>query len=460
MEQILPIATNSYKQEVNFLLDKWNQLHPKIIDLNLCRIQRLLNDLDNPQNKFPPTIHIAGTNGKGSVTTFIKSIGIHAGYKIHAFISPHLIHFNERIVINNQIICNKMLIDTINEVESVNKGKEITFFEMTTAVAFLAYYKNPADLIVIETGLGGEFDATNCLTNPFITLFTSIDIDHKNLLGNSIEKITKTKMGIIRPGVKVVSSFQKPKVEKLLIEHTEKIDSPLLLGGRDWNTNLHTNTKHSKSSSSPINTLEIPKLKFSIDLPKPNLNGDFQYMNSATAVVAIKSLPISFSRESIIKGVKNAFIPARLQKVDDNCIPSTWNIWCDGGHNYPAAKEIAKWLKNQKTKYKWLAYSSLEGKEWQKSLNIILPQIDYCWFLPIHPSFEARTRNEVNHKELINFANQVKVPSKSCSSLIDWQNDYRIKVSEFSLSSGIILIFGSLHLAGSALKYLFQHNYK
>lgn len=446
------------KKAINYHLKQWTTLHPRIIDLSLARIQRLLNDLGNPQNKLPPTIHIAGTNGKGSVSAFIKSIGLKAGYKVHAFISPHLIHFNERIVINNTIINDKMLLETIKEVESVNRGKAITFFEMTTAVAFLAFYNNPADFIVIETGLGGEFDATNCIANPSVILFTPIDIDHKNLLGNSIEQIATTKIGIIKPGITVVSAYQKPTVEKLLIQRSKVTNSSLLMGSRDWNADLINHKNQSNYSTNIINRLVIPKMKYSIDLPKPGLAGGFQYTNSATAVVAIKSLPLTFSDASIVKGVENAFIPARLQPVSDSEIPSSWQIWCDGGHNFPASKVIAKWLKSQNTEFKWLAFSSLEGKEWQKSLTTILPLIDFCWFLPINPDFEAKTRKEVDHKHLIKFAKHVKTPSKSCNSLIEWQKDYREKIN--ANSSGTILIFGSLYLAASILSSLFSHDYK
>ena len=183
------------------LVQRLNRLYPKKIDLSLGRIERLLKNLGNPHEHLPPVIHVAGTNGKGSLISFMRAISEAAGLKVHVYTSPHLVQFNERIRIAGDIISNDKLISLLDECELVNEGHPITFFELTTAIAFLAFSRTPADLVLLETGLGGRLDATNVLTRPAVTALTPISVDHVEFLGSHVTNIAAEKAAIMRKGV-------------------------------------------------------------------------------------------------------------------------------------------------------------------------------------------------------------------------------------------------------------------
>ena len=198
------------------ILKRLELLHPKKIDLSLNRLNRLLKKLGNPHQNLPPSIHIAGTNGKGSITSFLRSIFENSGFEVHTYTSPHLIKFNERIRINSKIISNNLLSNLLEECEDLNNGEEITFFEITTATAFLAFNRIQSDLVLIETGLGGRFDATNVINNPLCSVLTPISMDHMNFLGSTIRDITREKIGIIKKKSITIISKQYNYVRKLI----------------------------------------------------------------------------------------------------------------------------------------------------------------------------------------------------------------------------------------------------
>ena len=196
------------KNKINNLLFNITKLYPKYIDLNLLRLEKLLQKLDNPQNKLPPVIHIAGTNGKGSTLIFIKNIMEEYGLKVHCYTSPHLIRFNERIILSNKQIQDDALFKTLNEVIKINNNEEITFFELTTAVALLNFARKKADFCLIETGLGGRLDATNTIKNKILNIITSIGLDHEEFLSPYLKNIVAEKCGILSKNVPVIISQQ------------------------------------------------------------------------------------------------------------------------------------------------------------------------------------------------------------------------------------------------------------
>ena len=203
-------------QKLEILLKQLSKLHPKYIDLSLKRLEKLLKKINNPHLNLPKVIHIAGTNGKGSTLSFIKSILIENGFSVHAYISPHLKTFNERIIINNKEINKKDLYELLNFIKKINNSEPITFFEITTAASFYIFAKKKADFLILETGLGGRLDATNVIKNSLINIITPIGIDHQDFLGRSIYKITNEKLGIIKKKSTIIISKQKELIKKTI----------------------------------------------------------------------------------------------------------------------------------------------------------------------------------------------------------------------------------------------------
>ena len=263
------------------ILRRLELLHPKKIDLSLKRLIKLLKKLDNPHLKLSPVIHVAGTNGKGSVTSFLRAIFESSKYKVHTYTSPHLINFNERIRISSKLISNKHLSSLLEECEYYNNGEEITFFEITTAAAFLAFSRIESNIILLETGLGGRFDATNVVENKICSVITPISMDHMNFLGSTIEKIAKEKLGILKNAKKIVLSKQHPVVRKLARVEAKRMKIELFEEGSNWK----------------IREKDFIKKNFSMFFEKANYNfnfpelfGEHQIDNASTAAATVLSL--------------------------------------------------------------------------------------------------------------------------------------------------------------------------
>src|ERR1700761_3430182 len=215
-------------------LERLRGLHPIKIDLSLDRIERLLESLGRPQDRLPPTIHVAGTNGKGSTCAFLRAIGEAAGMRVHVYTSPHLVRFNERIRIAGELVTDEALGDALEEGERVNHGAAITVFEVITAVAFHLFAQIPADLCVLEVGLGGRGDATNVIDRPAACAITSISLDHRELLGDTLPLIAAEKAGIMKRDVPVAIGAQPPEVLEVLLAAAERVGAPVRLRGHDW----------------------------------------------------------------------------------------------------------------------------------------------------------------------------------------------------------------------------------
>ncbi len=322
--------------ESDALLTALLALHPKRIDLSLERMHRLLAALDHPEQKSPPIIHIAGTNGKGSTLAFLRAMLVANGHKIHAYTSPHLVRFHERIQLNGQIIEEARLADCLTRCQQANKDAAITFFEITTAAAFLAFAETPADYLLLEVGLGGRLDATNVMT-PKLTAITPISLDHMEFLGNDIATIAAEKAGIIKPGVPVVSAPQHAEAARVIEAHAYDLQAPLFIGGQDW-----------------LSFAENERLIFQhtdglLDLPMPALVGAHQFVNAGTALALARLL--NLPERAMAEGLVQARWPARLQKLTRNltggriatACPNA-DIWLDGGHNVAAARALTDWL--------------------------------------------------------------------------------------------------------------------
>ena len=322
-------------ESVEAALARLSRYHPKSIDLSLGRIERLLEALGRPQDRLPPVIHIAGTNGKGSTAAFLKSIGEAAGERIHVYTSPHLVRFNERISLAGEIVDDARLEDAFARCEAANGEAEITFFEITTAAAFLLFAQTPAERLILETGLGGRFDATNVLAAPALTVITPISLDHQDFLGDTIEAIAGEKAGILKPGRPAIIGPQHPEALNAIDRQAAKLRAPLSLWGRDF----HAYREHGRM------VFEAEDLLW--DLPAPALPGVHQIANAAVAVAAARAL--GWGEEACRSGLARAHWPARLQRLTSGPLYETANaenaaLWLDGGHNPGAAEALAATL--------------------------------------------------------------------------------------------------------------------
>lgn len=324
--------------QTDAILERLLKLHPKIIDLDLGRMHTILEKLDNPQNRLPKVVHIAGTNGKGSTLSFIKAILEAAGKTVSAYTSPHLVHFNERINLAGiGPIKDEMLQALLTECEEVNAGEPITYFEITTAAALLAFSRHPSDFLLLETGLGGRLDATNVVKKPVLTVITRIDLDHQQYLGETITEIAREKAGIIKPDVPCIISPQHDEVRTALEDVAMAKNAPLQIGGQDW----QVFEQHGR--------LVFENNKELLDLPLPGLSGRHQFDNAGTAIAAVRSLNLpDVTANHIADGLKTATWPARMQRLEAGRIyelaPSLSEIWLDGGHNPAAGAALAMTL--------------------------------------------------------------------------------------------------------------------
>lgn len=310
-------------------------LHPKAIDLSLDRVHRLLAALGHPERRLPPVVHVAGTNGKGSVIAYLRALLETAGYGVHVHISPHLVRFNERIRLTGTLISDEDLEALLAECEAANAGAPITFFEITTGAALLAFARHPADAVILETGLGGRLDATNVIDRPLVTAITPISLDHQQFLGDTVEKIAAEKAGILKTGVPCVVGPQLPAVRAVLEEKAAGVGAPLLIHGRDW---------HLAERDGGFR-LTLPDGSQTV-VPPPALPGRHQYANAAQALVCLSVMTgFAVSPDQQRRGLALAEWPARLQRLTRgplvDALPKGWELWLDGGHNAGAADIIA-----------------------------------------------------------------------------------------------------------------------
>ena len=315
-------------------------LHPKKIDLALDRILRLLNALDNPQHKLPPVIHVAGTNGKGSACAFSRAMLEAQGLKVHMHTSPHLVHFHERIRIAGELISEGELCATLEEVERVNRGQPITFFEITAAAMFLAFSRCPADATVLEVGLGGTFDATNVIAEPAMTIIQPVGLDHQEFLGNDVAVIAGEKAGIIKAGVPVVIGPQDEIAREVIQRQADRLSAPVLMFGQDF----QSRQEHGRMVYEDQDGL--------LDLPLPKLIGRHQVENAGVAIAGLRHAVFDGARlgwgedSAIEKGLRSVDWPARLQRLSHGPLvadaPDDSEIWLDGGHNPHCAAAVSR----------------------------------------------------------------------------------------------------------------------
>ncbi len=318
-------------------LERLKALHPKRIDLNLERMVRVCEALGRPQDKLPPVIHVAGTNGKGSTLAFLRAIAEAQGLRVHVYTSPHLVRFAERIRLAGRLIADEYLTDVLNRVEIANAGQPLTFFESTTAAAFLAFSEVPADLVLLETGLGGILDATNIVKNPVLTLITPIDYDHQAFLGDTLTLIAGEKAGIFKRGTPALSARQADEARDVLDRQALKLGITLDVMGEGFDAW----SEHGRLIFQDEDAL--------YDLVLPGLTGAHQLANAGLAVKA--ALKMGWTVDAIETGLKTAVWPGRLQPLKAGplfeTLPKGSELWLDGGHNPHAAKALRAFIDEQ-----------------------------------------------------------------------------------------------------------------
>lgn len=419
------------------VLARLKTLHPKVIDMSLERVERLLHDLGRPQDKLPPVVHVAGTNGKGSTVAFLRAFYEAAGFRVHVYTSPHLVRFNERIRLAGRIIADEDLLPLLEEVERVNAGRPVTFFEITTAAAFLAFSRSPADLVLLETGLGGRLDATNVVMQPALTVITPIGMDHQEYLGGRIETIAAEKAAIMKRGVACVVADQPRGVNKVLEARSLEYGVPLLKEGDDFFVRSHGEGMLFKGRA------------VEWVLPLPSLEGKHQMRNAALALACVEWLRDAFPvpPAALALGLRTVDWPARLQRLTSgplvDLLPGEgWELWLDGGHNPSAGKTLAQHFRNWSDKPLYAVFGMLESKDADGFLKPLAPR----FFRLRAVSFPADEPVLSPEAACVTARRQGVADAQPAASLAE-----AITAVTAGVPPGRILICGSLYLAGMAL---------
>jgi dihydrofolate synthase/folylpolyglutamate synthase len=406
--------------------------HPSLasIDLSLDRMYRFLSMLGSPDKRLPPVIHVAGTNGKGSLIAYLQSIFQAAGYKVHRYTSPHLVHFQERIVLAGQEIDRPYLETILKHVSNLLPTQPATFFEATTAAAFLAFSERKADVLLMETGMGGRLDATNVIAKPLLTAITPISYDHMEYLGNTLTAIAGEKAGIMRKDIQCVVGKQVEEAENVLEQKSTALGTPLYRYGKEWQ--VENAVYHS-----PKRTLTLA----------PSLAGEYQFDNAATAAACIDLLPqFTITDEHIAQGLANAKWPARLQNLTHgkyrDLLPEGVELWLDGGHNPQGGEVLGKWLKERNIPNVYFICGMIRGKDPTAFLKSLKPYATELYAVPITGENLSRPPVEVETA-----AKSLGIQSFSSPSV---ENALQT-IATHAKTPAIVCICGSLYLAGKVL---------
>lgn len=427
------------------MLEALGGLHPKSVDLSLSRIRDLLDRLGTPQDRLDGVIHVAGTNGKGSVIAFLRSVLEAGGYRVQVYTSPHLVRFNERIRLwspsqggegSSVPVSDAALAAAISRVAAANAGDPITFFEITTAIAFELFARDPADFCLLEVGLGGRLDATNVVKRPIATVFTPIALDHEDYLGSNLLGIAAEKAGILRAGVPAVIGAQDDHVRAMLEVECQAQEAPAFVHGQDW-TVCEDNGRLVFQDGSAL-----------LDLPLPRLAGGHQIANAGLAIATLRAAGIDLGAPALDLGIRTARWPARLQRLRDGALfdraPIGTEIWVDAGHNPAAADVMAKAMGDleERTPRPLVLITGLaETKNSLEFFRAFDGLARHVWTVPLAGGFDPEV--------LAERAMEANLPAFAASDL----GTAFAGLSDHFANSGAprVLICGSHILAGAAL---------
>ncbi|MFZ6762975.1 bifunctional folylpolyglutamate synthase/dihydrofolate synthase [Pseudoroseomonas sp. WGS1072] len=414
------------------IIERLHSLHPKLIDLSLERLQRLLATLGHPERKLPPVVHVAGTNGKGSTCAFLRAIAEAAGQRVHVYSSPHLVRFRERYRLAGTLVTDEALAAALEEVEAANAGQPITVFEVTTAVGFLLFSRVPADLLVLEVGLGGRFDATNVVERPAACAISSISLDHTDFLGDSLAQIAGEKAGILKPGVPAATGRQPPEALMVLEDVAQALGVRLAVRGQDWAvTWTEAGLRYADTGGA-------------MDLPRPALPGPHQADNAGLAIAALRGWdPPWLNEAAIAAGLATVTWPARLQQLHGalaTLLPPGWELWLDGGHNAGGGAALAEHLPAWADRPRHLVVGMKQGKASQDFLRPLLPMAEGLWAVA-----EPGQHLAVPVEGIVAASGGRARPGPRVADAL------RAIAAEAG-EPGRVLICGSLYLAGEVLK--------
>ena len=423
---------SDYLRSVDAALERLRAYHPKLIDLSLGRILRLLEAMGRPQERLPPTVHVAGTNGKGSTVALLRAMAEADGRAVHVFTSPHLVRFAERIRLAGTLIGDDSLADILSQVEGANAGGPVTFFEITTAAALLAFSETPADLLLLEVGLGGRWDATNVISSPVMSLITPVDLDHREFLGDTVEQIAAEKTGVLKPGRPGVIGRQSGAALDVIEAEAARIGAPLSVMGRDFDGWM----QHGRFAFQDEAGL--------LDLPAPALPGAHQADNAALAVAAARALRVP--DEAIAAGLAAAIHPARLQRLTAGPLgviarARGADLWLDGAHNPHGARALAAWLE---------ARRRVDGRPVTLVSGLLANKDAVAFFeafAPMRPHMVAAPFEAASARPPAELAAAAEAAGLSASIA----PSLTAAVETAAASGGRVVICGSLYLAGEAL---------
>ena len=405
------------------IIDRLHGLHPRLIDLSLERLERLLATLGHPERQLPPVIHVAGTNGKGSTCAFMRALAEAAGSRVHVFTSPHLVRFNERFRVAGELVSDAALAETLELIERENGGDAITVFEVITAAAFQLFAQSPADLCVLEVGLGGRGDATNVIS-PQACAITSISIDHRDLLGDTLQAIAAEKAGIIKPGIPVVTGAQDPAALDVIAEIAERLGAPLSVRSRDWDIVAQGSGFRFTDAAG------------SLDLPAPSLPGLHQIDNAGIAVAVLRVAGAAMAPA----GLAAAEWAGRMQRLSGRLAamaPAESELWLDGGHNEGAGRVLADVLRGWHDRPIHLIVGMKRTKDAGDFLRPLLPMAASVWAVQ-----EPQQHDALTVEQIIAASGGVARPGPTVADAL----------RHLPPGPSRVLICGSLYLVGEVLK--------
>jgi dihydrofolate synthase/folylpolyglutamate synthase len=435
----MPDHASSDHAAVQQQLDRLAQLSPGADVLGLERISALLARLGNPERTLPPVFHVAGTNGKGSTCAFLRAALEASGRKVHAYTSPHLVRFNERIRLAGALVGDEQLAELLAEVLDIADGIGPSFFEVTTAAAFLAFSRTPADACIVEVGLGGRLDATNVLPAPAVCGIAQLGLDHQLFLGSKIEGIAAEKAGIAKPGVPLVTQHYPERIANRVGEVAAAAGALWMPKGGSWDTAVYQQKLHYRDDRGKL------------DLPLPRLPGAHQAMNAALAIAMLRHQSVLGVPESALRAAMGwAEWPARLQRLSagplHDLLPAGSELWLDGGHNPAAARVVADHFRAYVPAGRpfHIVFGLLENKDAPGVLRPFRGRAITLHAIPVpghaHHSPEALTQEARQ-------AGLTALTAKDARYALGWINRHADRSQP-----PIVLILGSLYLAGEVLR--------
>lgn len=439
------MTTPGARAEVERLLTRFENTNPASIVLGLDRIEKALVRLGEPHLKLPPVIHVAGTNAKGSTVAFMRTILAAAGLRVHTYTSPHLVRFNERIVLAGQQISDETLASVLGRCEAAAGDLPLTYFEASTAAAFLAFAETPADVVLLETGLGGRLDATNVVPNPRAAVITPIGLDHQDWLGETIEEIAFEKAGIIKPGSVMVTGVQRPEALDVLRKRALAIGADQHILGEDWQVSREGGgfTYEDERGLS--------------DLKLPRLIGQHQIDNAGLAVAALKASGLAPGDDFISMGIEAAEWPARMQRLTRGPLidivtrhaGDPGELWLDGGHNPHAARALARTLADLEERSP-RPLVLVVGMQNNKDAREFLAPFEGL----ASSVFAVRSQQRAarSAESLAEEAQKAGLPARAMASVRDAVEHAVTAFGKSGEGQPRILICGSLYLAGEVLQ--------